>query len=86
MDWNILIRSVFFETAKPLLEKAEAEHGANNDETTFAYNAAIHVGAGIVQEAVGAHEYRECLRKAATNLDAFAFLEQQQLSPYTMSL
>lgn len=54
MDFNIIIRSLYL---KPT-------------EQPLRYNTAIHVGAGIVHDAVGAHEYRECLRKASALLDA----------------
>lgn len=62
MDWNILIRSVFLQP----------------QTKPFRYNASIHVGAGIVHDAVPAHEYRECLRKATASLQALWELERQQ--------
>ncbi len=52
LDFNILIRSLFLR-----------ETGL-----PLVYNTAVHVGAGIVHDAVGAHEYRECLRKATASL------------------
>jgi anthranilate/para-aminobenzoate synthase component I len=73
MDWNILIRSVFFEAVEP---EVTATMAKNEDEGTLSYNASVHVGAGIVQDAIGPHEYRECLRKAAATLDALAALEK----------
>ena|GEM_PF-1559921 len=69
MDWNILIRSVFFQN----LAFPSASSGA---KTT--YLATIHIGAGIVQDAVAANEYRECLRKAASSLEAFMCLEHEE--------
>ncbi len=62
MDMNILIRSLFLEETR----------------TPFVYNGAIHVGAGIVADSVGTHEYRECLRKAATILGVLQYHEQHQ--------
>jgi para-aminobenzoate synthetase component 1 len=66
LDFNILIRSVYL---KPL----------PNPEGTDAlrYNVAVHVGAGIVHDAVGPHEYRECLRKANAILNELYRLERQ---------
>jgi para-aminobenzoate synthetase component 1 len=60
LDLNILIRSVFLQPT----------------ELPLVYNTAVHVGAGIVHDAVGAHEYRECLRKATAILDELYTLEQ----------
>jgi anthranilate/para-aminobenzoate synthase component I len=65
MDWNILIRSLFLRETGLPLR----------------YNAAIHVGAGIVHDAVGAYEYRECLRKATASLSTLRHLETETLSP-----
>jgi len=66
MDWNILIRSVFFQNlSSPNVAKPT-------------YQATIHIGAGIVQDAVAANEYRECLRKAASSLEAFMSLEYEE--------
>jgi anthranilate/para-aminobenzoate synthase component I len=45
------------------------------------YNTAVHVGAGIVHDAVGPHEYRECLRKANAILNELYRLENQALQP-----
>ncbi len=61
MDLNILIRSLFLK-----------ETG-----TPFVYNGAIHVGAGIVADSVGAWEYRECQRKAAAILGVLQAYEQR---------
>ncbi|HEY9746834.1 MAG TPA: anthranilate synthase component I family protein [Oculatellaceae cyanobacterium] len=60
LDLNILIRSVFLQPT----------------EAPLVYNTAVHAGAGIVYDAVGAHEYRECLRKAAAIMNELAALEQ----------
>lgn len=59
LDLNILIRSVF------LLGTARP----------LVYNAAIHAGAGIVHDAVGAYEYKECLRKTEAIMQALHALE-----------
>jgi para-aminobenzoate synthetase component 1 len=61
LDFNILIRSLFLQRTTDPLR----------------YNTAVHVGAGIVHDAVGAHEYRECLRKAAAGLGALYRLEAE---------
>lgn len=65
LDLNILIRSVYL---KPT-------------ENPLRYNTAVHVGAGIVHNAVGTHEYRECLRKANAILNALYRLENSALNP-----
>lgn len=65
MDWNILIRSLFL----------------RETDTPLTYNTHIHVGAGIVHDAVGAYEYRECLRKAAAALNALYALESARSLP-----
>jgi para-aminobenzoate synthetase component 1 len=70
LDLNILIRSVFL---RPM---PDASHGG-----PLVYNTAVHVGAGIVHDAVGAHEYRECLRKATAILQELHGLEHQQNHP-----
>jgi anthranilate/para-aminobenzoate synthase component I len=76
MDWNILIRSVFFQNLAPVSESSIVSRSSflNGPE----YQASIHIGAGIVQDAVAAHEYRECLRKATSSLEAFLELEREQ--------
>lgn len=56
MDWNILIRSLFLQ----------------GTEQPFVYNTAVHIGAGIVHDAIGAHEYRECQRKAQAILQTLS--------------
>jgi para-aminobenzoate synthetase component 1 len=61
LDFNILIRSLFLQRTTDPLR----------------YNTAVHVGAGIVHDAVGAHEYRECLRKAAAGLGELYRLEAE---------
>lgn len=66
LDMNILIRSVFL---RPM---PDGSHGG-----PVVYNTAVHVGAGIVHDAVGAHEYRECLRKATAILQELHGLEYQ---------
>lgn len=65
LDLNILIRSVFLQVVQ------------QTTEAPLVYNAAVHVGAGIVYDAVGAHEYRECLRKATAILNELYTLENQ---------
>jgi anthranilate/para-aminobenzoate synthase component I len=65
MDWNILIRSLFL----------------RETDAPLTYNAHVHVGAGIVHDAVGAHEYRECLRKASAALNALYALESARSLP-----
>jgi para-aminobenzoate synthetase component 1 len=69
MDWNILIRSVFFQNLAP----QGSSYGAKPT-----YQSTIHIGAGIVQDAVATNEYRECLRKAASSLEAFMSLEHEE--------
>lgn len=69
LDLNILIRSVFL---RPVSDHADGQ--------PVVYNTAVHVGAGIVHDAVGAHEYRECLRKATAILQELHSLEHQQRS------
>jgi len=59
MDWNILIRTLFL----------------NRLPGRLRYNAAVHVGAGIVADSVASHEYRECFRKAAAILGALHYVE-----------
>lgn len=66
LDFNILIRSVYL---KPLPHLWDAN--------ALRYNVAVHVGAGIVHDAVGPHEYRECLRKANAILNELYRLEHQ---------
>jgi para-aminobenzoate synthetase component 1 len=61
LDFNILIRSLFLQRTTDPLR----------------YNTAVHVGAGIVHDAVGAHEYRECLRKAEASLSELYRLEAE---------
>jgi len=68
MDFNILIRSLFL---KPVDNTA----GHDSSGEAMRYNTAVHIGAGIVHDAVGAHEYRECLRKAAASLNELHRLE-----------
>lgn len=70
MDWNILIRSLFL-TPLNMLDTITTK---NNPEAVV-YNTAVHIGAGIVHDAVGAHEYRECLRKATASLNELFSLE-----------
>lgn len=70
LDLNILIRSVYL---RPL--------SAEPIDPTMRYNTAVHVGAGIVHDAVGPHEYRECLRKANAILNELYRLENQALQP-----
>jgi para-aminobenzoate synthetase component 1 len=53
LDLNILIRSLFL---KPTTEP-------------LVYNTAVQIGGGIVHDSVGAHEARECLRKATASLN-----------------
>lgn len=65
MDLNILIRSLFMKPETP-----EAKSLPSDGADPLRYNVAVHVGAGIVQDAVGAHEYRECKRKASSALSA----------------
>jgi para-aminobenzoate synthetase component I len=81
MDWNILIRSVFLQERdlqqSPVLPKSSVSSLCR----AFPYNAHIHVGAGIVHDAVGKHEYRECLRKASASLNALAAVEMPVLLP-----
>ncbi len=43
---------------------------------SLGYNAAWHVGAGIVHDSVPAHEYRECLRKGQAILAALEQVER----------
>lgn len=73
LDFNILIRSLFL---KPVT--GHAGHGSSGEAVR--YNTAVHIGAGIVHDAVGAHEYRECLRKAAASLNELHRLETGSLS------
>lgn len=75
MDWNILIRSLFL---TPMAPSSEAD--------SVVYNTAVHIGAGIVHDAVGAHEYRECLRKATASLNELYALEVQSLQTTHMPL
>lgn len=65
LDLNILIRSVYLSPTA----------------LPMRYNTAVHVGAGIVHDAIGSHEYRECLRKANAILNALHQLENSTLSP-----
>lgn len=58
LDLNILIRSIFLSPEPGSQVSPALDEG-------FMYNTAIHAGAGIVADSVGAHEYRECLRKAS---------------------
>ncbi len=67
MDWNILIRSLFLEKQQDL--------NVTMSNESLRYNAAIHVGAGIVADSVGKHEYKECLRKAAALLGVLHHVE-----------
>jgi para-aminobenzoate synthetase component 1 len=53
LDLNILIRSLFL---RPTAEP-------------LVYNTAVQIGGGIVHDSVGAHEARECLRKATASLN-----------------
>lgn len=69
LDFNILIRSVYL---KPLLDPSRA-----GNALPMRYNVAVHVGAGIVHDAVGSSEYRECLRKANAILNELYRLEAQ---------
>lgn len=69
LDFNILIRSVYL---RPTHESTAHP---------MRYNTAVHVGAGIVHDAVGPHEYRECLRKANAILNELYRLETQALKP-----
>ncbi|WP_303672924.1 anthranilate synthase component I family protein [Vampirovibrio chlorellavorus] len=71
LDFNILIRSVYL---KPLPDPS----GTGND-LPMRYNVAVHVGAGIVHDAIGPHEYRECLRKANAILNELHRLEAQPI-------
>ncbi len=64
LDFNILIRSLFLRPT-----------ASSFADSLMMYNAAIHVGAGIVHDAVGPYEYRECLRKATASLNELAWLE-----------
>lgn len=68
LDFNILIRSLFL----------------GETDQPLVYNTAVHIGAGIVQDAVGAHEYRECLRKATASLQALAAMEAQASQPESL--
>jgi para-aminobenzoate synthetase component 1 len=68
LDFNILIRSVFLQSV-----------ALQPTASTLVYNAAVHVGAGIVHDAVGAHEARECARKAAAILNELYTLEVQPI-------
>jgi anthranilate/para-aminobenzoate synthase component I len=68
MDFNILIRSVFLQPV-----------ALQPTGSPLVYNAAVHVGAGIVYDAVGAHEARECARKAAVILNELYMLEAQPI-------
>lgn len=61
LDFNILIRSLFLRPT----------------DEPLVYNTAVHVGAGIVHDAVGAYEYRECLRKATASLGELHRLERE---------
>lgn len=72
MDWNILIRSVFLQERDLQQSQYLSEPSVSSLCGAFPYNAHIHVGAGIVYDAVGKHEYRECLRKASASLNALA--------------
>lgn len=63
MDWNILIRSLFLSNEQPY------------SDSGLRYNATVHVGAGIVADSVGSHEYRECLRKASALLGVLYYVE-----------
>lgn len=66
LDFNILIRSVYL---KPVQQSMQTLH------QPMRYNTAVHVGAGIVHDAVGPNEYRECLRKANAILNELYYLE-----------
>ncbi len=68
MDFNILIRSLF-------LKSVDDTAGHDSSGGAMRYNTAVHIGAGIVHDAVGGHEYRECLRKAAASLNELHRLE-----------
>ena len=68
MDFNILIRSVFLRALPP------------SSEPPFLYHIDVHAGAGIVYDAVGAYEYRECLRKASALLEALEAVEQRAMT------
>lgn len=70
LDLNILIRSVFL--SRPTVCEIATKNAS------FVYNTAIHVGAGIVADSVGAYEYRECLRKAAAILGELKRHESNQ--------
>jgi anthranilate/para-aminobenzoate synthase component I len=72
LDFNILIRSVFL---RPLEGHSHA--------LPLVYNTAVHIGAGIVHDAVGTHEYRECLRKATAILQELYTLESPTQRPVT---
>lgn len=75
LDFNILIRSVYL---KPIQQSMQTLH------QPMRYNTAVHVGAGIVHDAIGPNEYRECLRKANAILNELYFLdnlENQTLHP-----
>lgn len=69
LDLNILIRSVYL---KPV-------HASMHQSVR--YNTAVHVGAGIVHDAIGPHEYRECLRKANAILNELYRLEAPETNP-----
>ncbi|WP_373533589.1 anthranilate synthase component I family protein [Vampirovibrio sp.] len=75
LDLNILIRSVYLRPA-PI-----ASNPANSNHDPMRYNTAVHVGAGIVHDAIGPHEYRECLRKANAILNELYRLESQATQP-----
>lgn len=75
MDWNILIRSLFL---TPVDIKPASQ--------TVVYNTAVHIGAGIVHDAVGPHEYRECLRKATASLNELFALETRNCQPPLLPL
>ncbi len=65
LDLNILIRSLFL---KPTADP-------------LVYNTAVQIGGGIVHDSVGAHEARECLRKATASLNQLYALELAQIDP-----
>lgn len=73
MDLNILIRSVYLqkttEGSDSLSNKPELEYNGR-------YKATSHFGAGIVYDSVGEHEYKECIRKAASMIGALTACER----------
>ena len=70
LDLNILIRSLFL---RPTADP-------------LVYNTAVQIGGGIVHDSVGAHEARECLRKATASLNELAAAEFGQFGPSTPDL